>query len=177
MWSTRYPTRPLNSPMGLSKKSPKRTAQRLASPRRRTCRSWQRSLVSAGVAALIGGTGVWITEALIAPQASQAYTSRLDLFLAREGGETYETLLRRAEMAARAGAQRSFDQDILTTNVSVNVVVESDSVTVPILTLHVDREQWRERPETYYWATYYRTAQAVLNSGTSGGGMLGTPGF
>lgn len=163
--------------MGLSKKSPKRTAQRLASPRRRTCRSWQRSLVSAGVAALIGGTGVWITEALIAPQASQAYTSRLDLFLAREGGETYETLLRRAEMAARAGAQRSFDQDILTTNVSVNVVVESDSVTVPILTLHVDREQWRERPETYYWATYYRTAQALLNSGTSGGGMLGTPGF
>ena len=114
--------------------------------------------------AILGGTGVWLTEALIAPQASQAYTSRLDLFLARESGETYDTLLRRAEMAARAGAQRSFDQDLLTTNVSVNVVVESEGITVPILALRVDREEWRTRPETYYWATYYRTAESLLNA-------------
>lgn len=110
---------------------------------------------------------MWLTEALIAPQASQAYTSRLDLFLARESGESYDTLLRRAEMAARAGAQRSFDQDLLTTNVSVNVVVESSGITVPILALHVDRDQWRTRPETYYWATYYRTAQTLLNTSPS----------
>ena len=135
---------------------------------RRRSSSWRCSILSAGLAALIGGTGIWITEALIAPQASQAYTSRLDLFLAREAGETYETLLRRAEMAARAGAQRSFDQDILTTNVSVNVVVESSGITVPVLALRVDRDQWRSRPETYYWATYYRTAEMLLNgSGTS----------
>ncbi|MGB7087882.1 MAG: hypothetical protein WBD47_20155 [Phormidesmis sp.] len=135
--------------------------------RRRKSAAWQRSLLSASLAALIGGTGIWITEALIAPQASQAYTSRLDLFLARESNETYDALLRRAEMAARAGAQRSFDQDLLTTNVSVTVVAEGSGVTVPILTLRVDREQWRARPETYYWATYYRTAEALLNSPAS----------
>lgn len=132
--------------------------------RRQTSRSLQRSILSAGLAALIGGTGVWLTEALIAPQASQAYTSRLDLFLTREVNETYDTLLRRAEMAARAGAQRSFDQDLLITNVSVTVVVEGDGVTVPILALRVNREDWRARPETYYWATYYRTAEMLLNS-------------
>ena len=77
--------------------------------KRRKHSAWQRSLLSAGLAAVLGGTGIWLTEALIAPQASQAYTSRLDLFLSRESGETYHTLLRRAEMAARAGAQRSFD--------------------------------------------------------------------
>ncbi len=132
--------------------------------KRRLARSWRGSVLSAGLAALIGGTGVWLTEALIAPQASQAYTSRLDLFLAREAGETYDTLLRRAEMAARAGAQRSFDQDLLITNVSVTVVVEGDGVTVPILALRVDRDEWRARPETYYWATYYRTAEMLLNS-------------
>ncbi|MEL6552254.1 MAG: hypothetical protein AAFQ63_02140 [Cyanobacteria bacterium J06621_11] len=157
MWSTRYPTRSARSsqrPSGLrARKKPRR--------------SWQHSLVSAGVAALIGGTGVWLAEALIAPQASQAYTSRLDLFIARESGENYDTLLRRAEMAARAGAQRSFDQDLLTTNVSVNVVVESSGVTVPILALRVDRDQWRTRPETHYWATYYRTAQALLSTSGS----------
>ena len=131
---------------------------------RRPARSWRHSVLSAGLAAIIGGTGVWLTEALIAPQASQAYTSRLDLFLARESGETYDTLLRRAEMAARAGAQRSFDQDLLITNVSVTVVVEGEGVTVPILALRVDRDEWRARPETYYWATYYRTAEVLLNS-------------
>ena len=135
-----------------------------ASYPRRKRSSWQHSVLSAGLAALIGGTGLWLTEALIAPQASQAYTSRLDLFLAKESNESYETLLRRAEMAARAGAQRSFDQDLLTTNVSVNVVVESSGVTVPILALRVDREDWRTRPETYYWATYYRTAEMLLNT-------------
>lgn len=132
--------------------------------KRRRARSWQGSVLSAGLAALIGGTGVWLTEALIAPQASQAYTSRLDLFLAREAGETYDTLLRRAEMAARAGAQRSFDQDLLITNVAVTVVVEGEGVTVPILALRVDRDEWRARPETYFWATYYRTAEALLDS-------------
>ena len=130
----------------------------------RSSRSLQGSILSAGLAALIGGTGVWLTEALIAPQTSWAYTSRLDLFLAREMDETYDTLLRRAEMAARAGAQRSFDQDLLITDVSVTVVVEGDGVTVPILALRVNREDWRARPETYYWATYYRTAEMLLNS-------------
>lgn len=131
---------------------------------RRQGRSWKGSILSAGLVALLGGTGIWLTEALIAPQASQAYTSRVDLFLARELDETYDTLLRRAEMAARAGAQRSFDQDLLITNVSVTVVAEDDGITVPILALRVDRDQWRTRPETYYWATYYRTAEVLLNA-------------
>ncbi len=153
MWPNRYPIRRSGRVQLISN----------ARPRRKTS-VWQRSILSAGLAALVGGTGIWITEALIAPQASQAYTSRLDLFLARETGETYETLIRRAEMAARAGAQRSFDQDLLTTNVSVTVVAEGAGVTVPILTLRVDRDQWRARPETYYWATYYRTAEMLLSS-------------
>lgn len=157
MWSTRYPTRSQWTASGHVQRSPNR-------PKRRRASAWQRSILSAGLAAILGGTGIWLTEALIAPQASQAYTSRLDLFLARESGETYNTLLRRAEMAARAGAQRSFDQDLLTTNVSVNVVVESEGITVPILALRVDRNEWRTRPEAYYWATYYRTAETLLSA-------------
>lgn len=174
MWSSRRTTyNPYSAqpPAGLDYRSRRRRSSRPLqrhSQRRSQQRSWSRSfrhsLVSAGLATVIGGTGIWITEALIAPQASQAYTSRLDLFLDREAGETYEALVRRAEMAARAGAQRSFDQDLLTTNVSVNVVVESKGVTVPILALRVDRDQWRSRPETYFWATYYRTAEMLLST-------------
>lgn len=161
MWPTRYSTRRSGRNTPFSNTWSK---ARGVGSRRHKAYSWRHSLLSAGLAALIGGTGLWLTEALIAPQASQAYTSRLDLFLAREVGETYDALLRRAEMAARAGAQRTFDQDLLITNVSVTVVVEGDGVTVPILDLRVDRDQWRSRPETYYWATYYRTAEALLNS-------------
>ncbi|MGB3789557.1 MAG: hypothetical protein WA949_16220 [Phormidesmis sp.] len=164
MWSTRYSTYNPHSAAPYSAQSPVGPSAYRVRRRRSLRRSLGHSILSTGLAAVIGGTGVWITEALIAPQASQAYTSRLDLFLDREPSETYEALVRRAEMAARAGAQRSFDQDLLTTNVSVNVVVESEGVTVPILALRVDREQWRSRPETYFWATYYRTAEMLLST-------------
>ncbi len=174
MWPIRYQARRLkraqlshgaytsNADLGVDSGATLMLRSRVRAGRR--SRSWQRSILSAGLAALLGGTGIWLTEALIAPQASQAYTSRLDLFLTTEAGETYDTLLRRAEMAARAGAQRSFDQDLLITNVSVTVVVEGEGVSVPILALRVDRDQWRTRPETYYWATYYRAAEALLRS-------------
>ena len=157
MWPIRYQARSRRRTLLLNR-------DRNARARGRRKHTWRESLLSAGLAALIGSTGLWLTEALIAPHAAWAYTSRLDLFLTREAGETYDTLLRRAEMAARAGAQRSFDRDLLVTNVSVTVVVESDSVTVPVLTLRVDRDRWRARPETDYWATYYRTAESLLST-------------
>jgi hypothetical protein len=97
------------------------------------------------------------------PKMACAYTARLDLFLTRDAGESYEVLIRRAELAARAGAQRSFDQDLLITEVSINVVVESNGVSVPVLNLRVDRNQWRSRPDPTYWATYYRMARLLLN--------------
>lgn len=121
-------------------------------------------LAPLGLAAVMGTTsGLWLTEALIMPKSASAYTARLDLFLTHERGENYDSFLRRAEMAARAGAQRSFDQDLLITEVSINVVAESDGLSVPVLTLEVDRRQWQQHPETNYWATYYRTARVFLN--------------
>ncbi|MEO1592087.1 MAG: hypothetical protein AAFU71_12450 [Cyanobacteria bacterium J06632_22] len=121
-------------------------------------------LAPLGMAALIGTTGsLWLTEALIMPKAASAYTARLDLYLTHEQGEDYDSFLRRAEMAARAGAQRSFDQDLLITEVTINVVAESDGLSVTVLTLKVDRRQWQQHPETNYWATYYSSARLWLS--------------
>ncbi|MEO1181538.1 MAG: hypothetical protein AAFX51_11970, partial [Cyanobacteria bacterium J06636_28] len=79
------------------------------------------SFAPVGLAVLLGTSGaLWLTEALIMPKASYAYTSRLNLFLTLEQGEPYSTLVRRANMAARAGAQRSFDQDLLITEVVIS---------------------------------------------------------
>jgi hypothetical protein len=137
--------------------------------RRRQSRSWRRRMGQAftplGLATLIGSTGtLWLTEALIMPKLAYAYTARLELFLTRDRNESYETLIRRAELAARTGAQRSFDQDLLISEVNITVTAESEGVAVPLLTLSVDRNQWRNYPETRYWATYYRMARAFLEN-------------
>ena len=124
------------------------------------------SFAPAGLALLLGTSGaLWLTEALIMPKAAHAYTSRLNLFLALEEDEPYSSLVRRANMAARAGAQRSFDQDLLITEVVINVTGEnSDGIAVPVLNLRVSRQEWSQQPMTEYWATYFRGAEALLNS-------------
>lgn len=102
------------------------------------------------------------------PKASYAYTSRLNLFLTLEDGEPYRSLVQRANMAARAGAQRSFDQDLLITEVVINVTGEnSDGIAVPVLSLRVSRQEWSQQPVTEYWATYFRGAEAFLESSGS----------
>lgn len=106
--------------------------------------------------------GSWLGTAAIAPEIAQAYTGRYSVYLVREPGERYETLIRRAETTARAIAQRGFDSDILVTEVQVTVIGQNDELMAPLLTLQVSRDQWRSRPDTQAWATYYRTTRALL---------------
>ncbi|MBW4559570.1 MAG: hypothetical protein KME32_00165 [Mojavia pulchra JT2-VF2] len=114
------------------------------------------------VVLLFSAVPVWFTCEAIAPQVVRAYTARVDLAIDRIPDETYETILRRAEAAARAAAQRSFDQDILVTDVSVMVTVQSQGAIAPVLTLDVSRPQWRNRPDPQRWATYFKTARSLL---------------
>ncbi len=111
---------------------------------------------------LLTAVPVWFVCEAIAPQIVRAYTARVDLAIDRLPEETYETVLRRAEAAARAAAQRSFDQDILVTDVSVIVSVQSQGAIAPVLALDVSRPQWRNRPDTQRWATYFKTARSLL---------------
>ncbi len=111
---------------------------------------------------LVSPISLWgLTEA-IAPQRVRAYTARVDLNINRTADESYESILRRAEAISRAAAQRSFDQDILATDVSVIVTVENNGAIAPILALEVSRQQWRTRPDPKRWATYFQTARSLL---------------
>lgn len=114
----------------------------------------------AGLLAVAGG--VWLFEGAIAPQVVHAYTTRVDVALDRLPNEGYEALIRRADIVARAAAQRSFDRDILTSEVSVIVIGRNQGAETPILTLDVSRVQWGSRPDTRRWATYYKTSAALL---------------
>jgi hypothetical protein len=110
------------------------------------------------------GTAVplWLITEVFTPKIVQAYTARADLIIDTLADENYETLLRRAEAVARAAAQRSFDQDILATEVSVIVAGHNAGAIAPILDLRVSRQQWRNRPDPQVWATYYRSARSLL---------------
>ncbi|MDP5338759.1 MAG: hypothetical protein NWQ28_09320 [Nodularia sp. (in: cyanobacteria)] len=111
---------------------------------------------------LFSPISVWILTEAIAPKIVRAYTARVDLKIERMADESYETVLRRAEAVSRAAAQRSFDQDILATDVSVIVTVESYGAIAPVLALEVSRQQWRTRPDSRRWATYFKTARSLL---------------
>lgn len=146
----------------------------------RTARSWpwrQRSNVQAlprqrfslrpsvsvwGVVGLLCLTGGWLGREVITPPAAQAYDSRLDVILDVLQGETYDAFLRRAESVARAAAQRSFDRDILVTEVAIFVSGQRDGVITPVLLLNASRVQWRAQPDTRRWATYFSSARAFL---------------
>ncbi|WP_016951417.1 hypothetical protein [Anabaena sp. PCC 7108] len=105
---------------------------------------------------------MWFAMSAIAPQNVQAYTARVDLGIESLPDENYETILGRAEMVARAAAQRSFDQDILVTDVSIIVTVQSHGLIAPVLVLDVSRVQWKQRPDPQRWVTYFKTARSLL---------------
>ncbi|MEH2321268.1 hypothetical protein [Nostoc sp.] len=114
------------------------------------------------VVLLISTVPAWFLTSALAPQIVRAYTARVDLALDRLPEENYETVLRRAEAVARAAAQRSFDQDILVTDVSIIVSVQNYGSIAPVLTLEVSRPEWRSRPDAQNWATYFKTARSLL---------------
>ncbi|WP_375500864.1 hypothetical protein [uncultured Nostoc sp.] len=114
------------------------------------------------VVLLISTVPAWFLMEAIAPRFVRAYTARVDLAIDRLPDENYETVLRRAEAAARASAQRSFDQDILVTDVSIIVSVQNNGSIAPVLALDVSRPQWRSRPDAQNWATYFKTARSLL---------------
>ncbi|NJN20294.1 MAG: hypothetical protein HC812_02650 [Leptolyngbya sp. RL_3_1] len=96
------------------------------------------------------------------PQTAQAYVAYHSLFLSRDRGEPYENFLRRAEIIARAGVQRSFDADLLVTEVDLVVVAENQGISLPAMDVRVTRNQWRNNPDVQYWATYYESAANLL---------------
>ncbi|MDF5715643.1 MAG: hypothetical protein PUP93_17610 [Rhizonema sp. NSF051] len=108
------------------------------------------------------GVPLWLFFEALSPQIVQAYTARVDLSIDRLPEENYETLLRRAETAARAGAQRSFDRDILVTDVSIIVSVQNYGAIAPVLELAASRPQWRSYPDPKRWATYFKSTRSLL---------------
>jgi hypothetical protein len=122
-------------------------------------------LVRLALAALVG-LGGGLVPTLMVPPAAQAYTSRVNLFVVREPGESFETLVQRSEIIARAAIQRSFDSDVLMTDVIVTVIGDNQGIAVPILTVPVSRGDWRLVPDVARWAHYFEASRALVDDET-----------
>lgn len=105
-------------------------------------------------------SGIWLVEA-IAPQAVHAQTNQVNVSLQRQPNESFETLINRAEAAARATAQQNFANNAAS-DVAVTVLGESAGLVAPLLSLEVSRDNWRNRPDPQQWATYYSNARTLL---------------
>jgi hypothetical protein len=114
-------------------------------------------------------TAVWGMTATVVPQMVHAETTRMLIPLNREPGETYDTLIRRAEATARVLTQRSFNNNLAVTDVSITITAEREGLVAPLLRLATTREQWNSRPEPQYWTTYFKATRALLGlDGESG---------
>ncbi len=134
---------------------------------RKACYWLKRRASGTNLAVIVGLAGGMMITHAIAPSAVHAYTGTVNVTIDVQANETYDTLVRRAEAIARAATQRSFDRDILVTDVAIVVIAQNATSTVPVLSLTTTRSQWRGQPDARRWATYYRTAKALLGMNTA----------
>jgi hypothetical protein len=98
--------------------------------------------------------------------ASSAGAERreVDIRLLVNQDEGFTVMTRKAEILARSAAQRTFDRDVLVSDVSVKVTAQNlnqDQAAI-ILQLIVSRRDWGSRPDPKIWATYFPMAKSLI---------------
>jgi hypothetical protein len=98
--------------------------------------------------------------------ASSAVAERreVDIRLLVNQDEGFTVMTRKAEILARSAAQRTFDRDVLVSDVSVKVTAQNlnlDQAAI-ILQLIVSRRDWASRPDPKIWATYFPMAKSLI---------------
>ncbi len=88
----------------------------------------------------------------------------VDIRLLVNQDEGFTVMTRKAEILARSAAQRTFDRDLLVSDVSVKVTAQNlnlDQAAI-ILQLIVSRRDWASRPDPKIWATYFPMAKSLI---------------
>ncbi len=95
---------------------------------------------------------------------SMAERREVDIRLLANRDEGFTVMMRKAEILARSAAQRTFDRDVLVSNVSVKVTARNPDLdrSAIILQLRVSRRDWVNRPDPKIWATYFPMAKRLI---------------
>jgi len=106
--------------------------------------------------------GTLIVPDSLHPSIVQAYEARLNITIDQAKDESFQTMVKRAEIVARAAIQRSFDADILATDAIVFVNAQRGGLEAPLLSVQISRFQWTQFPDARRWATYYPSTRILL---------------
>jgi len=88
----------------------------------------------------------------------------VDIRLLVNQDEGFTVMTRKAEILARSAAQRTFDREVLVSDVSVKVTAQNltQDQAALILQLIVSRRDWASRPDPKIWATYFPMAKTLI---------------
>lgn len=122
-----------------------------------------KQIASISLLTLLGCTGVgWLTTTTIIPQIVLAITPEVNLSISRQGQETYENFLLRAEAMAKVATQNSFTKNPSIAEIRVVIIGQNQGSLAPILSLKVSRDRWRTEPNVQRWATYFPDSRLLL---------------
>ena len=94
--------------------------------------------------------------------AAVAERREVDIRIPINKDEGFTIMTRKAEVLARSAAQRTFDRDVLVSDVSVKVTAQNQETAAIILQLIVSRTNWASRPDSKVWATYFPMAKTLI---------------
>jgi len=86
----------------------------------------------------------------------------VDIRLQVNQAEGFTVMTRKAEALARSAAQRTFDSEVLVSDVSVKVTAQNQEQAAIILQLIVSRRNWVSRPDPKIWATYFPMTKTLM---------------
>lgn len=88
----------------------------------------------------------------------------VDIRLLVNQDEGFTVMTRKAEILARSAAQRTFDREVLVSDVSIKVTAQNltQDQAALILQLIVSRRDWASRPDPKIWATYFPMAKTLI---------------
>ena len=118
--------------------------------------------------------GQWLTEvtkltalsltligvSFLFQQTAQAEMTRIDdITIDRQPDETYDSLIQRAETAARTALLQGFNRSSQITDVSVIILGQNQGVIAPVLAIGLSRPQWSGGSNKF---TYFNSARSLL---------------
>jgi len=110
------------------------------------------------------GSAIATLSTLAIASGAVAERREVDIRLLVNQDEGFAVMTRKAEILARSAAQRTFDRDVLVSDVSVKVTAQNpnqDQAAI-ILQLIVSRKEWSSRPDPRLWATYFPMAKTLI---------------
>jgi hypothetical protein len=110
------------------------------------------------------GSAIATLSTLAIAGGAVAERREVDIRLLVNQDEGFAVMTRKAEILARSAAQRTFDRDVLVSDVSVKVTAQNpnqDQAAI-ILQLIVSRKEWSSRPDPKLWATYFPMAKTLI---------------